>query len=277
MCDAVQNQHARCLVASSGGNAGQAVAVAGQRLGIPTAVFVPATTSELAIANMRQHGATVHHAGHSLDDAIAAAQAHVKQHRNAVFIPPFDHPAVFAGNGTIIDEVLLQLQEAGAGPLHGVMCSVGGGGLFAGMVERLRHYGLLDVPVLTVETEGAASLTASIKAKRLVTLDAITSIATTLGAKRVASRAFDAACVQPTVPMVVTDREAVHACLTFLEATGIVVEPACGAALAPLYLDGMRGAVRDALGGADANLVVVVCGGTTTDAAMLERMLREST
>lgn len=203
---AVQQHNARCLVASSGGNAGQAVAVAGERLGVPTAVFVPATTSELAIDNMRRHGANVQFAGSSLDDAIAAAQEHVQDDPSAVFIPPFDHPSVFEGNGTIVDEVLMQLREADAGLLHGLMCSVGGGGLFTGMVERLHFHGLTSVPLLTVETQGAASLTASIKAKKLVTLDTITTIATTLGAKRVARRAFDAACVQPTFPMVVTDR-----------------------------------------------------------------------
>lgn len=202
---AVHQHNARCLVASSGGNAGQAVAVAGKHLGIPITVFVPATTSELAINQMRLNGANVQLAGNSLDEAIAAAKQHVLHTPSAVFIPPFDHPSVFAGNGTIVDEVLQQLQEANA-TLHGLMCSVGGGGLFTGMVERLRALGLVHVPMVAVETEGAASLTASIKANELVTLEKITSIATTLGTKRVASRAFEAACVQPTFPMTVTDR-----------------------------------------------------------------------
>lgn len=71
------------------------------------------------------------------------------------------------------------------------------------------------------------------------------------------------------------NREAVDACLAFLDATGVVVEPACGAALAPLYLEAMRDGVRAALAGSDgvvdpnSNLVVIVCGGTTTSEDML--------
>lgn len=73
-------------------------------------------------------------------------------------------------------------------------------------------------------------------------------------------------CVLAYLFPTVLCREAVEACWAFLQATGVVVEPACGAALAPLYLEAMRGDVQAALArakgymDADANLVVVVCG-----------------
>lgn len=113
------------------------------------------------------------------------------------------------------------------------------------------------------------------QAQQLVTLDSITSVATTLGAKRVAPRALQAALNNPTFPVTVSDREAVEACVTFLEATGVVVEPACGAALAPLYgkQELLRGILGDVLSPA-FNLVVVVCGGTTASEGMLRDMLK---
>ncbi len=163
---AVHQHNATTLVAASGGNAGMAVAVAGEQLGVSTRVFVPSTTSQLAQGNMRAHGAHIVQVGSTgtcLDDAIAAAQAYVDDHPNAVFIPPFDHPDVFDGNGTIIDEILAQLGVGGVGSKLGIVCSVGGGGLFAGMVERLHENGLTNVPIVAVETEGAASLNHAIQ------------------------------------------------------------------------------------------------------------------
>lgn len=68
-----------------------------------------------------------------------------------------------------------------------------------------------------------------------------------------------------------------EACLAFLDATGVVVEPACGAALAPLYLEAMRVNVRAAMGegilNSCSNLVVIVCGGTTASEDMLRDMV----
>ena len=66
-----------------------------------------------------------------------------------------------------------------------VILSVGGGGLLLGVLQGLASVGWCDVPVVAMETEGAASLNASIAAGRLVTIPAITSIAKTLGAKTV--------------------------------------------------------------------------------------------
>lgn len=165
-CSRAIKRHATSLVAASGGNAGFAVAVAGQQLGVPTHVFVPSTTSPLAIDNMRAQGANIQITGTCLDDAIAAAQAYVHTHPTAAFIPPFDHPDVFDGNGTVVDEILAQLHAGGSVDNGlGIMCSVGGGGLFTGMVERLHARGLTGVPIVTVETEGAASLTAAIEVR----------------------------------------------------------------------------------------------------------------
>ncbi len=76
--------------------------------------------------------------------------------------------------------------------------------------------------------------------------------------------------------MTVTDRQAVEACVLFLEEMGVVVEPACGTALAPLYLkhEALRAVLGDVLT-PDFNLVVVVCGGTTTSEGMLRILLNE--
>jgi L-serine/L-threonine ammonia-lyase len=110
--------------------------------------------------------------------------------------------------------------------------------------------------------EGAASLHAALAAGERIALPAITSVATSLGAKQVCQRAFDLARSHPLTSLVVSDAEAVDACVRFMDDLRHVVEPACGAALAPAY------AAHPALAGVD-DLLVVVCGGATATAAQL--------
>jgi L-serine/L-threonine ammonia-lyase len=119
------------------------------------------------------------------------------------------------------------------------------------------------VPVLAVETEGAASLAAAVQAGRLVTLDAIRSIAVTLGARRVAPEALAWTGRHPLTAWQVSDREAVDACQRFLDDHRVLVEPACGAALAAVYNRAEPLAGR-------APVLVIVCGGAGVTRALLQ-------
>jgi L-serine/L-threonine ammonia-lyase len=131
-----------------------------------------------------------------------------------------------------------------------------------GVLQGLHRHGLAHVPVIAVETEGAASLHASVRAGELVTLPAITSIATTLGAKRVAQAAFEWTRRHEVHSVTVSDAQALDACLRFADDLRILVEPACGAALAVAYekLDVLAPYRRP---------LVVVCGGIAVDLAKL--------
>jgi L-serine/L-threonine ammonia-lyase len=122
-------------------------------------------------------------------------------------------------------------------------------------MEGLDACGWGEVRVVAVETKGADSLAASVAAGELVTLDRIASIATTLGARRVASKAYEYATTRTIVPWVVSDAAAVEACLRFSEDHKVLVEPSCGASLSPVY---EHASVIEA---ADT-VLVVVCGGS---------------
>jgi threonine dehydratase len=95
---------------------------------------------------------------------------------------PFDDPLLWEGHATLVDEIV----RSGEKP-EAIVVSVGGGGLLSGVVEGLRRHDWTNVPVVAVETVGADSLARSLEGGHLVTLDAITSIATSLGAKQVAA------------------------------------------------------------------------------------------
>jgi L-serine/L-threonine ammonia-lyase len=257
-CVASQEAGATRLVSSSGGNAGYAVAYAGRQLGMPTTIVVPKTTARRSRELIESEGAELIEHGDSWDEAHLFAIELAKA-KNGAYIHPFDDPTVWAGNSTIIDE----MAEAGPKP-SAIVTSVGGGGLMCGLLEGLHRAGWADVPVLAVETEGAASFAASVRAGKLVTLDRITSIATTLGARKVAAEALEWTKRHEIIPWVVTDREAVDACLRFADDHRILVEPACGASLSAIY-----GRAEPLVG--MESIVVIVCGGAGVDMALLEK------
>jgi len=255
-CEHYAQAGKRRFVSSSGGNAGIAVAYAGRRLSTPVVVVVPESATETAKALIRQEDAEVVVHGASWMEANAHAQSLIDA--ATAFIHPFDDPLIWSGHASMIDEI------ARAGEtFDAVILSVGGGGLLAGVVEGLDRNGLSSTSVIAVETEGAASLAKSVEAGELIELPAITSIATTLGAKKVCQRAFDLTKTHP-IQSVVSDKAALNACEQFLADHRILVEPACGAALALAY-------DRSPAVGDHHKILIIVCGGAT---ASLDQMRR---
>lgn len=246
----------RRFVSSSGGNAGIAVAYAGRRLGMPVSVFVPETATELAKALIRQEGAEVIVHGASWQEANERAMSALDA--DTAFIHPFDDPLLWTGHATMIDEVVAEGLSFDA-----VALSVGGGGLMSGIVEGLARNSLAHIPIIAVETEGAASLAVAMEAGQRVQLPAITSIATSLGARIVSERAFDVTQTQSVDSVVVSDHTAVEACLRFLDDHRVLVEPACGATLALAYSH------MDALSRYN-RVLMIACGGATASLAQLQ-------
>ena len=259
-CEQYKLRGAQRFISSSGGNAGIAAAYAGRHLALPVTVVVPETTTERARELIRCEGADVIVHGASFQEANALAQSMVGP--NDAFIHPFDDPLLWQGHASMIDEVA----AAGLAP-DVVVLSVGGGGLLCGVVEGLRRQGWGHVPVIAVETAGADSLAQAMSANRRVELAGISSIATSLGARQVSEQAFAWSTAHPVVSVVVSDHDAVAACLRFMDDHRVVVEPACGAALAVVY-----GSARELVG--YKNVLVIVCGGVTATVAQLEKWAR---
>jgi L-serine/L-threonine ammonia-lyase len=245
---------ARSLVSSSGGNAGLAAAWAGRALGVPVRVVVPVTTAATRREMLAALGAEVTIHGAAWDDAHAHATELAATEGGHV-LHPFDHPDVWEGHATVVAESAAELRD----PPGAVVVAVGGGGLLCGVVQGMHDAGWRDAPVVAAETEGAASYAAALAAGHPVTLPAITSLAITLGARRVCDRAVAWASDHDIRSVVCTDREAVAACRRFADEHRMLVEPACGAALAALDHLGDVGSV-----------LVVVCGGAGVTLAELE-------
>ncbi len=238
---------ARRLVCASGGNAGLAVAYAGRHLGVPATIVVPKTTGTRARELLVGEGAEVIEHGDDFDAAHRFALAGPAV--GATYVHPFDDPELWEGHAEIVREAAAQGERPGA-----VVVAVGGGGLLCGVLTGMRSVGWDDVPVLAVETDGAASYAAGLAAGAPVELPAITSLATTLGARKVAAEAVAWAKRHEVISWITGDREAVRACLRFADDHRVLVEPACGAGLSAIYerAPALRGR---------GPVLVIVCGG----------------
>lgn len=244
-----KTENAKCFVSSSGGNAGLAVAYSGRLLGVPVKVVIPKTTPKLMADKIHKEGAEVIIHGEDWNAADVLTRQ-LAQEPGSFYISPFDHPLIWKGHASLVHEI----KEDEIRP-DAIIVAVGGGGLFCGIVQGLHDVGWNDVTVLTSETEGAASFAKSVKEGKLVTLDEIKTLATSLGAKRVTPQALEWTKHHPVVPYVVSDKQAVDAAVHFADQQRVLVEPACGAALALLYdrsIDFKK----------YKKVVVVVCGGS---------------
>jgi len=164
-------------------------------------------------------------------------------------VPPFDHPMLWQGHSSIIDECVAAMEEPDR-----IVVAVGGGGLLCGVFEGLIRNNWRKTKVITAETEGAASFARSYEAGELIELDQITTIATSLGAKKVAAQALAYASAFEVEPYVTDDRTALQACQSFFDEYHALVEPACGAALS--YVQARKDTLVP-----DENILVIVCGG----------------
>ena len=252
------------FVCSSAGNAGYAVAWVGRALDIPVTVFVPGNTPDHVRQRISLLGARVHVVGDVWDHANAAAVVAARD-PGCAYIPPFDHPLLWQGHSSLVDELALQCDT----PPDAILLAVGGGGLLLGVLEGLARVGWRDTRVLAVEPERACSLGPSLQLGRVVELAQPRSVASSLCVKRVAPSLVSACAGRLVTPLTVSDDEATQACVRLAEDHGQVVEPACGAALAPLYAD------HPALAGM-RNVVAIVCGGMVVTLDQLAQWSRAS-
>lgn len=258
LCNYYHQTGTNHFVSSSGGNAGLAVAFAGRELKSKVDVFMPVTTPQVYIDAIKAEHASVHLVGDVWDKTNKIAKKFASEN-NAAFIPPFDHPLIFAGHATIIQEVAKYDLRPDA-----VVLAVGGGGLCCGVLEGMHQFGWYDAPVFTVETEGTASFAKSCASNKHLTLDKVEGIALTLGAKRVANALWHWRNKHQLIPLTVKDQDTIDAIKLFLIKHRVFLEPASGAAIAALSVHQQRFLNYK-------NILVIVCGGAGVDATLISK------
>ncbi|MEU0668078.1 threonine ammonia-lyase [Streptomyces lavendulocolor] len=250
-------ERAAGVVAASAGNHAQGVALASSLQGVKSTVFMPVGAPLPKVAATREYGADVRLHGHVVDETLAAAQEYAHD-TGAVFIHPFDHRDVIAGQGTVGLEILEQCPE-----VRTIVVGVGGGGLAAGIavaVKALRP----DVKVIGVQARAAAAYPPSLAAGHPLGIDTAPTMADGIHVGRPGDVPF--AIVRELVDEVrtVTEDQLSAALLLCLERAKLVVEPA-GASPVAALLD-----APETFGGP----VVAVLSGGNVDPLLMQRILR---
>ena len=250
-------ERARGVVAASAGNHAQGVALAAQLLGTPSTVFMPDAAPIPKVAATRAYGASIRHAGSTVDEALVAAKEFAAE-TGAVLIHPFDHEDIVAGQGTVGLEIVEQCPD-----VRTVVVCTGGGGLVAGIGVAVKAL-LPGVRVVAAQAEGAAAWPASLKAGVPVPLERMTTMADGIAVGCPGEVPF--ALVQEVVDdVVLVDEESLSRALVHcLERAKLVVEPAGVAALA---------AVMDDPTAFEPPVVVVLSGGNI-DPLLLGKVIR---
>jgi len=279
-CSEAKANGAVKIVGSSGGNAGMAMAYAARKLGMEAELYIPTSTPKFMVDKIREEGAKVVVGGSNWNEANEGATRCLQNDPKASFVHPYAQETTWQGHSSIVDEVKAQLEachEVDDKPLA-LVTVVGGGGLAAGILIGMERSGWSgNVPLLTMETEGADCFNAAIQKKEIVKLEAINSVATSLGALSVLPRLFE---MQQSKDHwiesgLVTDTQAIEATLKFANHHRMLVEPACGAALAAVYskdvsTNPLNSLVEERLKQTDSEdrtrrpIVVIVCGGNIT-------------
>jgi len=245
-------ERARGVVTASAGNHAQGVALAAGRLGIDARIVMPKTTPEIKIAAVRRLGAEIVLFGNTYDEA--AEHAHeLATSRGMTFVPPYDHPLIIAGQGTVAMEILRQHPQ----PPHAIFVPVGGGGLIAGIAAYVKSL-LPAVRIIGVEADEAACMTRALEAGERIKLDRIGIFADGAAVRQAGVENFRIAREHVDEMLTVSIDEICAAVKDIFEDTRSIAEPAGALALAGLkqYVarEGVRGEELVAiLSGANVN------------------------
>jgi threonine dehydratase len=220
-------QRARGVVAASAGNHAQGVALAAQMLGIVATVFMPERAAIPKVGATRAYGAEVHLVGETIEGSLAAATEFARA-TGAVFVHPFDHPDVIAGQGTVGLEILEQVPD-----VRTVLVCTGGGGLIGGVAAAVKAQ-RPDATVVGVQAEGAAAWPASLAAGRPTTLTSMRTIADGIAVGRPGDITFPQVAALVDEILTVDEDALSRALLHCLERAKLLVEPAGAAAVAAL-------------------------------------------
>lgn len=223
----------RGVICASAGNHAQGVAFSCQALGIPGIIFMPATTPRQKINQVKLFGgefAEIRLVGDTFDDAYEEAVRCAEQ-EGMPFVHPFDDLRIVAGNATVGKEIV----EAGAQPIDMLIVAIGGGGLAAGVASYVKEVSPGTV-IVGVEPAGAPSMSTSLKADHVVTLDEIDKFIDGAAVKRVGDLTFAIGREVLDEVMLVPEGLVCSTILSMYNEHAIVAEPAGALPVAALSM-----------------------------------------
>ncbi len=247
----------RGVVAASAGNHAQGVALAAAALGTRATVVMPAAAPLPKVAATRSYGADVVLHGAAVEDALAMAQD-LAEETGSIFIHPFDHPDVIAGQGTVGLEIAEQCPQ-----VRTIALPVGGGGLASGVAVAASAV-LPDARLIGVQAEAAAPVPASIAAGYPISVRPSPTMADGIAVARAGDLTIALLAGLGTTVVTVTEENLSRGLLLCLERAKQVVEPAGAAGIAAILEHPELFAPP----------VVIVLSGGNIDPLLLSKVLR---
>jgi threonine dehydratase len=250
-------ERARGVVAASAGNHAQGVAFAAGLLGTSATVVMPERAPLPKVEATRAYGAEVILQGSSVEDALEEALLFAAR-TGSVFIHPFDHPDVVAGQGTLGFEIIEQCPQ-----VRTILVPVGGGGLAAGIAVAVKS---LDpqVRIVGVQAEAVAPYPASLLSGHPVPVHGLPTMADGIAVSRPGDIAFGILSAHADRFVTVSEAALSRGLLLCLERAKQVVEPAGAAGVAALLSHA----------GEFEPPVVAVLSGGNIDPLLLSKLLR---
>lgn len=208
----------RGVVAFSSGNHAQAIAYAARLQGVAATIVMPKDAPEMKVAATRGYGADVVFYDRYTEDR-SAISAKLAAERDAVLIPPFDHPEVIAGQGTAVLELIEEVGE-----LDLIVTPLGGGGLLAGsaLSAQARSPGAV---VIGVEPEAGNDGQQSLRKGEIVHIPVPKSIADGALTNHIGEHNFPILRREVREIVTVSDAQLVETMRFFAERMKIIVEP----------------------------------------------------
>jgi threonine dehydratase len=247
------------VVAASAGNHGQALAAAAAQMGIPCEVYVPADAPMAKVEAAREHGATVHVGGASVDACLIAARERAET-GGLAFVHPFDDEAIVAGQGSLGLELLEDVPD-----LAKVVIPVGGGGLCAGIALAIKA-AKPEVAIVGVQAAACAPFPESMRAGMPIEAASALTIADGIAVKRPGGITLPL-LTQLTDDVVVVGEDATAVAMALLlERCKLVVEGAGAVGVAAL----LGGQVKPA----EHGVTVAILSGGNVDAGLLATIAR---
>ncbi|WP_395338756.1 threonine ammonia-lyase, biosynthetic [Ningiella sp. W23] len=238
------------VVTASAGNHAQGVAYAANRLKIAAVIVMPETTPEIkvdAVKHFGQEYVTVVQHGTSFDQASEHAKS-LCEASGMTMIPPFDHPDVIAGQGTIGKEILEHIQH-----LDYLFVAVGGGGLAAGISVYVKQINP-NIRIIAVESEESACLQAALEAGKPVTLPSVGIFADGVAVKTIGEEPFRLCQQYVDEVLSVSNDEICTAIKDIFDDTRVIAEPAGALSIAAMRKYCKQHGIEG------ANIAGILCG-----------------
>jgi threonine dehydratase len=259
-------ERARGVVAASAGNHAQGVAFASGLLGTRATVVMPARAPIPKVEATRSYGASVVLHGSSVEDALEEALGRAAS-EGSVFIHPFDHTDVIAGQGTLGFEIIEQCPQ-----VRTILVPTGGGGLAAGVAVATKSLDP-DIRVVGVQAGAVAPYPLSLAAGHPVPVAGSPTMADGIAVHRPGDIAYGILSAIGDGFLTVSEAELSRALLLCLERAKQVVEPSGAAAVAALLSAAEPGGSGVGSGSIEPPVVVVLSGGNI-DPLLLSKLLR---